>query len=332
MRFRQCGACILLFFLFSLSYLAASPAYFKGVESEAKDESLTNESVLKLKFLAFSPEVIITKIRSSQCSFDTSVDALATLKKAGVSDEVIVAMIEAQEQAVPAAAPTPERKPTPHTQASRMMFKKVEVRNNYGHANQGNDGKLIVTSDLLRFVKNNENQEYFSIPTQAISEVFYSRVSGRRIKTAIFVALPLLFSKGKKHYMTLSFNDGGSIVGAVEFRLHKSNYRGVLHAMEQVSGVPLKFDQEGVSAEQEGIAASGAASSATLTTVDFGSTPEGAEIEINGAYSGTTPRVKTLSPGEYKIKITKNGYKSWEKKIQVKAGEEFPLTVELEKK
>jgi len=162
--------------------------------------------------------------------------------------------------------------------------------------------------------------------------LFYSRVSGRRIKTAIFIALPLLFSKGKKHYMTLTFDDGGSLVGAVEFKLHKSNYRGTLHAVEQVSGVSLKFDQEGVSAEQEGIAASGAADSATQATVDFNTNPEGAEIEINGAYAGTTPRSKTLGPGEYKIKFTKNGYRKWEKKIQFEAGETFPLMVELEKK
>ena len=49
-------------------------------------------------------------------------------------------------------------------------------------------------------------------------------------------------------------------------------------------------------------------------------------------FAGTTPRTKRLNPGEYKIKISRNGYKSWEKKIKVEAAEEFPLSVQLEKK
>ncbi len=216
---------------------------------------------------------------------------------------------------------------------AQMTFKKVEARTAYGRAEEGKKGKLIVDGDFIRFVKDkNERDEYFSIPSDAVTDVFYSRVSGRRIKTAVFLIGPLgFFLKGKKHYMTLSFDDGGDIVGAVEFKLDKKNYRGILRAVEQVSGVDLVFDQEGIKDEKETVASRSGGQS-NMAVLDISSEPKDAEIEIDGAFAGTTPRTKRLNPGEYKIKISKNGYKSWERKIKVEAEEEFPLSVQLEKK
>ena len=217
--------------------------------------------------------------------------------------------------------------------SAQMSFNKVEGRTAYGRAKEGRKGTLIVDSDSIRFVSNkNPSETYFSIPSDAISDVFYSRVSGRRIKTAIFLTGPLgLFLKGKKHYMTLSFDDGGDIVGAVEFKLDKKNYRGVMRAVEQVSGVDLVFDQEGIKDDKETVASRSAGSAAEVAVMEINSNPKGAEIEIDGAFAGTTPRTKRLGPGEYKIKITINGYKSWERKIRVEAGEEIPIAVELQK-
>ncbi len=216
--------------------------------------------------------------------------------------------------------------------SAQMTFKKVEARTAYGRAEEGKKGKLIVDGDFIRFVKKNERDEYFSIPSDAVTDVFYSRVSGRRIKTAIFLTGPLgLFLKGKKHYMTLSFDDGGDIVGAVEFKLDKKNYRGILRAVEQVSDVDLVFDQEGIKDEKETVASRSSVQN-SMAVLDISSEPTDAEIEIDGAFAGTTPRTKRLNPGEYKIKISRNGYKSWEKKIKVEAEEEFPLSVQLEKK
>ena len=217
--------------------------------------------------------------------------------------------------------------------SAQMSFNKVEGRTAYRGAKEGQKGTLVVDSDSIRFVNNkNPKNDYFSIPSDAINDVFYSRVSGRRIKTAIFLTGPLgLFLKGKKHYMTLSFDDGGDIVGAVEFKLDKKNYRGVMRAVEQVSGVELVFDQEGIKDDQETVAGRSAGADAEVAVMEISSNPEGAEIEVGGAFAGTTPRTKRLAPGEYKIKITMNGYKSWEREIRVEAGEEIPVAVELQK-
>ena len=121
------------------------------------------------------------------------------------------------------------------------------------------------------------------------------------------------------------------IVGAVEFKLDKKNYRGILRSIEQVSHTELVFDQEGIKDEKETVASRSDVPS-NMAVLDISSEPRDAEIEIDGMFAGTTPRTKRLNPGEYKIKISRNGYKSWEKKIKVEAEEEFPLSVQLEKK
>lgn len=218
--------------------------------------------------------------------------------------------------------------------SAEMQFDKVELRTTFGGADEGQGGRLAVSSDAIRFT-NKSGREFFSIPSAAVTDLFYSRVSGRRIKTALFVSPLLLFSKGKKHYLTISFSDGDRLAGAVEFRLDKKNYRGLLRAVESVSDVTLEFDQEGIKDEKESVAlrtdrSPDAERASSLAVLEISSTPEAADIEIDGAFVGSTPRAKSLQPGKYKIKITKKGYRTWEREIVLESGEEVPLHAELE--
>ena len=96
------------------------------------------------------------------------------------------------------------------------------------------------------------------------------------------------------------------------------------------AGHPV-FEQEGIKDEEETVASrSGVQNNQAI--LEISSEPKAAEIEIDGMFAGTTPRTKRLNPGEYKIKITKNGYEFWEKKIKVEAEEEFPISVQSERK
>jgi hypothetical protein len=72
-------------------------------QPEVSDPSLlTNEKVTKMASAKLGDAVIVSTIKRSQSNFDTSPDALIKLKQAGVSDDVLKAMIEA------GAAPQPE--------------------------------------------------------------------------------------------------------------------------------------------------------------------------------------------------------------------------------
>lgn len=47
---------------------------------------------------------------------------------------------------------------------------------------------------------------------------------------------------------------------------------------------------------------------------------KGAEIELDGAFVATSPSVLELAPGDHAIRITKPGYKTWERKIKALNG------------
>jgi hypothetical protein len=65
------------------------------------------------------------------------------------------------------------------------------------------------------------------------------------------------------------------------------------------------------------------------TLLLLSSTPTGAEIEIDGSLVGQTPSSIPILPGEHSIKISKNGYKYWKRKITT-AGGEVTLAAHLE--
>lgn len=56
-------------------------------------EVLTNDAVMAMKKAGLSDAVILAKIRSSQSKFDVSTEALVGLKQAGLSDPIIEAML-----------------------------------------------------------------------------------------------------------------------------------------------------------------------------------------------------------------------------------------------
>lgn len=76
---------ILLIFLLMTLTFSAFP--------QTGQEVLTNQKIIGLVKLGLGEEVIIEKIRHSECKCDTSTDALTKLKAAKVSDNIILAMM-----------------------------------------------------------------------------------------------------------------------------------------------------------------------------------------------------------------------------------------------
>jgi hypothetical protein len=70
-------------------------------------ETLTNDSVIQLHKLGLGDSVVVQKIKASTCQFDTSVDGLKALKDAGLSDEIIQAMLLVSTSPAPAPVPAP---------------------------------------------------------------------------------------------------------------------------------------------------------------------------------------------------------------------------------
>ena len=78
-------------------------------------------------------------------------------------------------------------------------------------------------------------------------------------------------------------------------------------------------------------ATSDAGGPATLgAKVQVVTTPPGADIELDGAFVGTTPSSIVITPGDHAVVLKKTGFRPWVKSIRVTAGD-VHLTAELEK-
>ena len=90
--------------------LAASLAALAGPALVAvAQETLTNDSIISMVKGGLSEAVVLARVRSGPANFDTSTNALLALKKAGVSDKIIEAMVSAPKAggATAAAPPAP---------------------------------------------------------------------------------------------------------------------------------------------------------------------------------------------------------------------------------
>jgi hypothetical protein len=69
------------------------------------------------------------------------------------------------------------------------------------------------------------------------------------------------------------------------------------------------------------LAQGGAAPSPAQEQLQVTSTPNGADIEIDGSFVGNTPSTMGVAPGQHQLSVKKTGFKSWERKITVSSGQ-----------
>src|SRR5712692_3686847 len=104
----------------------------------------------------------------------------------------------------------------------------------------GSGLRLYVDSTAVRFVK--DKTEIVTIPASAITEVSYGQDVHRRVGTAIGLGMVsfgvgafMLLAKSKKHFVGLTWaNDDQK--GGLAMQCDKNEYRGILAALEGVSG------------------------------------------------------------------------------------------------
>jgi hypothetical protein len=55
--------------------------------------------------------------------------------------------------------------------------------------------------------------------------------------------------------------------------------------------------------------------------LSIASNPDGAEIEVDGAFMGNAPAVLELEPGDHTVALRKAGYRLWQRKMRVTGGQ-----------
>jgi tetratricopeptide (TPR) repeat protein len=78
---------------------------------QSSSTGLTNDDIIKLVQAKLPDSIVIAKIKSSTCDFDTTADGLIKLKQAGISDSVLQAMVEAPPPSEPTVGTEPGTNP-----------------------------------------------------------------------------------------------------------------------------------------------------------------------------------------------------------------------------
>ncbi len=86
---------LLFIFVFQTANLFAQNTDTVYQPSQSSDERLKNQDVLEMLKAGLSVEIIVAKIQSSVCDFDTSAKTLQELKSSGVAEQIILAMVSA---------------------------------------------------------------------------------------------------------------------------------------------------------------------------------------------------------------------------------------------
>lgn len=104
----------------------------------------------------------------------------------------------------------------------------------------GTDMKMVLESDKLRFIL--DGKTISVIPASAITEISYGQDVHRRVGAAIGLAVVsfgvgalMALTKSKKHYVGLTWADGEH-KGGLAMQCDKNEYRGILAALEGLSG------------------------------------------------------------------------------------------------
>jgi hypothetical protein len=117
-------------------------------QSQSQGTKLTNRDVLDLVNSGLTTEIVVAKIKSTECAFDTSPSALKELKALGIPDSVILAMVTAgngsvksvdSPQNLPASPPTAqvmeshaEPAPSSNPKGYRITYVKSDKKWKYG--------------------------------------------------------------------------------------------------------------------------------------------------------------------------------------------------------
>lgn len=104
------------------------------------------------------------------------------------------------------------------------------------------EGRLDLTDE--KAAKFTSKKGSFSFAFTQITSIEYGQKAGRRVGVALAVNPLFLFSKKRKHFVTVGFTDEkGGKQGAV-LEIGKGKVRGVIATMETRSGKAVEYESE----------------------------------------------------------------------------------------
>ena len=106
------------------------------------------------------------------------------------------------------------------------------------------EGMLATTDDAKMVFVAEKGGGMIEIPWKKIEEAEYGQKVGRRVKTAILLTPLALFSKGRKHYLTITYKDRKDEAQSAVFEMGKDTVRTTLAVVEARTGRKITYQDE----------------------------------------------------------------------------------------
>jgi hypothetical protein len=115
------------------------------------------------------------------------------------------------------------------------------------------EGKLNADGEKsLEFTADKSSNATWTVPYEKVTALAYGQHAGRRVGATIawgvttlgIGALPILFSKKRRHYLTIEYTDSEGKSQAAIFELGKDITRTILKVLEVRTGKKVEFEDE----------------------------------------------------------------------------------------
>jgi hypothetical protein len=107
------------------------------------------------------------------------------------------------------------------------------------------EGRLDTSNEVtLTFTPDKKDRPALGIPYDKITSIEYGQKAGRRVAVAVLVSPLALFSKKRKHFLTLSYTDTTGKEQAAVLELGKDIIRTTLTIVQTRSGKEIEYQDD----------------------------------------------------------------------------------------
>ena len=106
------------------------------------------------------------------------------------------------------------------------------------------EGILSLRSDSALSFTADKNKGGVTVPYSAVTGLEYGQKAGRRVGVAIMISPLALFSKKRRHYLTVSYKDESGKDQAGVFELGKDIVRTSLTVLETRTGKQIEYQDD----------------------------------------------------------------------------------------
>jgi hypothetical protein len=203
------------------------------------------------------------------------------------------------------------------------------------HVESGPNARVVeIQSDLVKVCP---KVTVTNRPDMADFTLLFRREGGKRSAMFAFGGLAgLALSAASKVDGASLFSSNGDLVTATKQRTVEKSIIEICAAIPAtvthaaLQSAPVQQPSAAAEPIPAPIPPSQVAAEPSVTELTLISTPRGADVEVDGAFVGSTPSTLTLASGNHTVRVTKKGFQPYERNLRTSGGK-INLNAELDR-